>query len=109
MGCSLIIAGWDKFSGLQLIRTDPSGTFSGWKAVSIGSNNIANQVVLDTCYNSYLSIQDAIGLLIRIIKKKSSYNLPSKIFDIHTCIIDHEKNVLIHRLSKNEVDSLINL
>lgn len=109
IGCSLIIAGWDKFSGLQLIRTDPAGTFSGWKAVSIGSNNITNQVVLDNYYTSNFTTQDALGLLIRIIKKKSSYNLPSNIFDIHTCIIDHEKNVLIHRLSKKELDSLISL
>ena len=109
MGCSLIIAGWDKYSGLQLIRTDPSGTFSGWKALSIGSNSMTNQIILDNFYNSETNIQNSIGLLIRIIKKKILYINSSKLFDIHTFIFDHERNILMHRLSKRELNTLMGI
>jgi len=109
MGCSLIIAGWDRFSGHQVIKSDPSGTISNWKAVSIGSNSLANQIILDTEYIEEISLIDALSLLVRIIKKKVSYTVLSKIFDVHTFKIDHEKNILIHRLSKKELNSLTKL
>jgi len=109
IGCSIIVAGWDRFSGFKLIRMDVSGAFSGWKAVSIGANSIVNQVILDDEFNLNLGIPDSLALLVRIIKKKSTYTLPSKGLDIYTYIIDHEKNILIHRLSRKELNSLINL
>jgi 20S proteasome subunit alpha 3 len=109
IGCSLIIAGWDRFSGHQVIKSDPSGTFSNWKAVSIGSNSLSNQIILDMEYTEEISLLDALSLLIRIIRKKISYTVPSKIFDVHTFKIDHEKNILIHRLSKKELNSLTKL
>jgi 20S proteasome subunit alpha 3 len=108
IGCSLIIGGWDRFSGFQLIRMDPSGTFSSWNAISIGSNCITNQIILNNEYKKGLSTNDALATLIRVIKKKVSSTVPSRIFDVHTCHIDDEKNILIHRLSKKELDSLIN-
>lgn len=107
IGCSLIVAGWDRFSGLQLIRIDPSGTFSAWEAVSFGTNSVTNQLILDNQYKSELSISEAIGLLIRIIKKKGTTVPLSKNFDIHTYIIDHEKNILINRVSKKDLNSLM--
>jgi len=106
MGCALILMGWDRFSGLQLIKTDPSGTFSAWKAVSIGSNSVANQIILDNEFRYELSIPEAIGLLVRVTKKKLSNSAPFKNLDIHSYIVDHEKNILIHRLSKKELNSL---
>ena len=106
MGCSLIIAGWDRFSGHQLFKSDPSGTISNWKAITIGSGSLTNQIILDTEYTTDISLTRALALLIRIIKKKASYTIPSKIFDVHTFIIDDEKNILIHRLSKKELNSL---
>jgi len=106
MGCAFILMGWDRFTGLQLIKTDPSGTFSTWKAVSIGSNSVANQLVLDNEFKCELSISEAIGLLVRVTKKKLSNSAPFKNLDVHTYIIDHEKNILIHRLSKKELNSL---
>lgn len=108
-GCSLIVAGWDRFRGLQLVKTDPSGIFSVWKAVSIGANNLTNQTILDCEYNDRVSTPEALAMLVRIIRKKASHTLPSKIYDIHTCTFDHGKNLLIHRLSKKELNSLIKL
>jgi len=108
IGCSIIIAGWDRFSGFRLIKMDVSGTFSGWKAVSIGKNSVMNQVILDTEFKLNLGVSESLALLMQILKKKSTYVLPSKTFDIYTFIIDHEKNILIHRLSKKEQNSLIN-
>jgi 20S proteasome subunit alpha 3 len=107
MGCSLIIAGWDRFSGHQLFKSDASGTISNWKAVTIGSNSLTNQIILETEFKNGISLTGALALLVRIIKKKTSYTVPSKIFDVHTFIIDHEKNILIHRLSKKELNSLV--
>merc|ERR1712166_400152 len=70
IGCSIIVGGWDRFSGFKLIRMDVSGAFSGWKAVSIGANSIVNQVILDHEFNLNLGIPDSLALLVRIIKKK---------------------------------------
>jgi 20S proteasome alpha/beta subunit len=106
MGCSLVIAGWDRSLGFQLIKIDSSGAFAGWKAISIGSNSTTNQIILNDEYLNEMELSDAIGLLIKMFKKKSTYTFSPKIFDIHTCILDHEKNILFHRLSKKELCSL---
>jgi len=106
IGCSLIIAGWDRFSGLQLLKTNPSGTFSSWNAICLGSNGQTNQVILNEEYASENSASETLALIIRLIKKKAS-DLPlSRILDLYTCIVDSKKNILFYRVSKNELDLL---
>ncbi|KAK9767903.1 Proteasome subunit alpha type-3 [Basidiobolus ranarum] len=68
-GVSLIYAGYDKNFGLQLYHSDPSGNYSGWKATCIGANNAGAQSILKQDYKEDMTLQDAIGLTVKILSK----------------------------------------
>mmetsp|Transcript_73182 Transcript_73182/g.152827 ORF Transcript_73182/g.152827 Transcript_73182/m.152827 type:complete len:214 (-) Transcript_73182:571-1212(-) len=106
-GISLLVAGWDSSHGLQLFRTDPSGTFSGWNAIAIGSHSITNQSILTDEFYPEIDLNQALGILVKILYKKTTVSELWNIIDIVVLAKDDKQNILIHRMEKQEINSLI--
>lgn len=68
-GVSLLYAGYDPHYEFQLYHSDPSGNYSGWKATCIGANNGTATSLLKQEYKEDLSIEDAVGLVLRVMSK----------------------------------------
>uniref|UniRef100_A0A7S0MPH4 Uncharacterized protein n=1 Tax=Cryptomonas curvata TaxID=233186 RepID=A0A7S0MPH4_9CRYP len=94
------------FFGFQLFRTDPSGNYSGWKAVAIGINSILNQSILNEEAKNCLDIYSAIGTIVKIYSKKISKINLSQYIDLVTLRRDDLNNILYHRFNDEEIDSL---
>jgi 20S proteasome subunit alpha 3 len=106
-GTSLIIGGFDSLNGFQIFRTEPSGNFSEWKAVAVGSNSIANQIILDEEYRLNFTLEEGIQLIFKLFYKKiKSFKLSNKI-EIFILKHDDKQKIVINSLSPKEIDSLI--
>lgn len=68
-GVSIIYAGFDPHYRFQLYHSDPSGNYSGWKATCIGANSGTAQSLLKQEYKDDISIEEAIGLVLRVMSK----------------------------------------
>lgn len=68
-GVSLLYAGYDPHHEFQLYQSDPSGNYSGWKAVCIGMNNGTATSLLKQDYKDDMTVQDALGLAARVLSK----------------------------------------
>jgi 20S proteasome subunit alpha 3 len=68
-GVSFLYAGYDAHYGFQLYHSDPSGVYSGWKATCIGANNGTAQSLLKQEYKDEVSVDDAIGIVLRVMSK----------------------------------------
>lgn len=67
-GVSLLMAGYDD-SGPQLFQVDPSGTYFGWKATSIGKNSASLKSFLERRYTGEEDIEDAIHTVLLTLKE----------------------------------------
>nr|UXY87683.1 26S proteasome IOTA SU [Cryptomonas curvata] len=105
-GASFVIAGWDSFYGFQLFRTDPSGNYSGWKAVAIGANSIFNQSILNEETKRFVNLFNAVGIIIKIFSKKTNKIKASQSIDLVTLKKDDFSNIIYHRFNSEEIDSL---
>ncbi|WFD39173.1 proteasome endopeptidase complex [Malassezia japonica] len=68
-GVSFLYAGYDPHHEFQLYQSDPSGNYSGWKAMCIGMNNGTATSLLKQEYKEDFSVQDALGLAARVLSK----------------------------------------
>lgn len=68
-GVSFIYAGYDERYGFQLYTSNPSGNYSGWKAISVGANTSAAQTLLQMDYKDDMSIEDAMDLALKTLSK----------------------------------------
>jgi len=68
-GVSILYAGYDVHYNFQLYLSDPSGNYSGWKATCIGANNGTAQSLLKQEYKDDITVEEAIGLAIRVMGK----------------------------------------
>ena len=68
-GVSLLYAGYDPHYQFQLYHSDPSGNYSGWKATCIGANNGTAQSLLKQEYKDDITVEEAIGLVMRTMSK----------------------------------------
>ncbi|ABW97864.1 prsA3 (nucleomorph) [Hemiselmis andersenii] len=106
-GTSLIIGGFDSVNGFQIFRTEPSGNYSEWKAVAVGSNSITNQAILDEEFKIDLTLEDALKLILKIFYKKiKSFKLSNRI-EIFILKHDDKQKIVINCLSPKEIDSLV--
>ena len=105
-GASFVIAGWDSFFGFQLFRTDPSGNYSGWKAIAIGANSILNQSILNEEVKDDVDLYNAIGIIVKIFSKKSAKINLSQTIDLVSLKKDDLGNIVFQRLNSKQIDSL---
>jgi len=64
-----LYAGYDPHYQFQLYHSDPSGNYSGWKATCIGANNGTAQSLLKQEYKDDITVEEAIGLVMRTMSK----------------------------------------
>ena len=67
-GVALLIAGFDE-RGAQLYFSDPSGTYSQFKAKAIGAGSEGAQATLQEKYNDELTLMEAENLAMEILKQ----------------------------------------
>lgn len=68
-GVALLTAGYDRKEGPQLFFSDPSGTYSEFKAKAIGAGSEGAQITLQEKYRDDLTLQQAEDLALEILKQ----------------------------------------
>ncbi|CCD25865.2 proteasome core particle subunit alpha 3 NDAI_0G00890 [Naumovozyma dairenensis CBS 421] len=68
-GVSFIYAGYDDRYGYQLYTSNPSGNYTGWKAISVGANTSAAQTLLQMDYKDDMRLDEAIELALKTLSK----------------------------------------
>ena len=68
-GVALLLAGWDDLNGSQLYFSDPSGTFTRYKAKAIGAGSEGAQSNLEESYAETMSLQEAEELALSTLKQ----------------------------------------
>ncbi|KAI0030942.1 nucleophile aminohydrolase, partial [Vararia minispora EC-137] len=108
-GVSLLYAGHDPHYQFQLYHSDPSGNYSGWKATCIGANSGTAQSLLKQEYKDDISVEDAIGLVLRTMSKTmDSTTLGSEKLEFSTLTLDSttkQPKAKIYR--PTEIDALL--
>ncbi len=102
-GVSLLIAGQDE-SGTKLYETDPSGTPTEWKATALGEGRAEIIEFLEEKYKPDLSIDDAVTLAVKALKKVINKKLTTERIEIG--VVRDKK---FRKLSKEECQKYINL
>ncbi|WFD42020.1 proteasome endopeptidase complex [Malassezia psittaci] len=108
-GVSLLYAGYDPHHGFQLYQSDPSGNYSGWKAICIGMNNGTATSLLKQEYKEDISVQDALGLAARVLSKTmDTTTLESDKLEFAVLLRDTKSDQPIpHILTANEIDRVL--
>lgn len=106
-GVSFLYAGYDDRYQFQLFTSNPSGNYSGWKATSIGANNLAAQTLLKKDYKDDMLLKDACELAIKVLSKTvDSSNLNSEKLEFATLSLG--KDAVVRKIWKDEeIDVLI--
>ncbi|KAI0000473.1 proteasome subunit alpha type 4 [Russula vinacea] len=108
-GVSLLYAGYDPHYQFQLYHSDPSGNYSGWKATCIGANNGTAQSLLKQEYKDDITVDEAIGLVMRTMSKTmDSTTLGSEKLEFAVLTVDpatKEPRAKIYRPA--EIDALL--
>merc|ERR1712150_34228 len=68
-GVALLIAGYDELDGPQLYFSDPSGTFTRYKAKAIGAGSEGAQSNLEESYGESLTLKEAEELALSTLKQ----------------------------------------
>ena len=68
-GVSFIYAGYDERYGYQLYTSNPSGNYTGWKAISVGANTSAAQTLLQMDYKDEITLEEATELALKTLSK----------------------------------------
>lgn len=74
-GAGFLFGGWDRLYGYQLYNTEPSGVYNCWRAHAIGQNSQNAQSLFKQYYNEDLSMEEAILVAVRILKKSLDKNI----------------------------------
>lgn len=108
-GVSFIYAGYDDIHQFQLFTSNPSGNYSGWKAISIGANNSAAQTLLKKDYKDDMLLKEACDLAIQVLSKTmDSSNMNSEKLEFATLSLSQEKGNVIRRIwNDHDIDALI--
>jgi proteasome alpha subunit len=102
-GVSMIIAGVDG-SGGRIFTADPSGSYRGYYATSVGRNSDDANKFLEETYKNDVSLEGAINLAVDTIKKASDSGVTSKI--VKVAVIPSDTKVF-KRLSEEEVEKYL--
>lgn len=108
-GVSFLYAGYDDRYQFQLFTSNPSGNYSGWKATSIGANNLAAQTLLKKDYKPELTLKEACDLAVKVLSKTmDSLNLNADKLEFATLSLLKTSGNVVHKIwSDGEIDLLI--
>jgi len=102
-GVSLLFGGVDEFR-VSLISTDPSGSYRGYKATSIGRNSEKAKKILTEQYRDDVSLDEAISLSIKALKEASDEELTSDGINVSVIPTDTK---MFRTLSEEEVQKYL--
>ena len=86
-GVSLLFGGVDEFR-VSLISTDPSGSYRGYKATSIGRNSEKAKKVLTDHYRDDINLDEAVGLAVDAIKDAAEEEISTENINIAVIPLD---------------------
>ena len=102
-GVSLLFGGVDEFR-VSLISTDPSGSYRGYKATSIGRNSEKAKKILTEQYRDDMSLDEAISLSITALKEASDEELTADGINVSVIPVDSK---MFGTLSEEEVQKYL--
>ncbi|CUS24153.1 LAQU0S14e01332g1_1 [Lachancea quebecensis] len=108
-GASFIYAGYDERYGYQLYTSNPSGNYSGWKAISVGANTSAAQTLLQMDYKDDITVEEATELALKTLSKTtdSSTLTPERVEFSTITRLDNGK--IAQKIFKpQEIETLLN-
>lgn len=103
-GCALLLAGLDKDNKPVLLRNDPSGNYSRFKACCIGAGGENGMLTLSETYDENMSLEKAINLAGRVIKENMEQKINKN--NIEISYISVHDGVIVN-LSPDQLESLI--
>lgn len=107
-GVSFLYAGYDDRYEFQLYLLNPSGNFSGWRATSIGANNLAAQTLLKKDYSDDIGLKDACLLAVKVLLKTMDLlNLNSDKVEFATLLMGKDGKPLHKLWLAKDIDALI--
>ncbi|KAL6949056.1 Proteasome subunit alpha type-3 [Hanseniaspora vineae] len=109
-GVSFIYAGYDDRYGYQLYTSNPSGNYSGWKAISIGANTSAVQTLLQIDYKDEgLTLEGSKSLALKVLSKTTdSSTLTSDRLEFATITKDAATGKIVQKMFKaDEIETLL--
>ncbi|MHA1269569.1 MAG: archaeal proteasome endopeptidase complex subunit alpha [Candidatus Helarchaeota archaeon] len=106
-GVSFLIAGVDVNGTTRLFMTDPSGAYWSFKATSIGQNAEIVKDFLTDNYKDDLSLDEAIILSIKSLKKSMPEDTELNSKNVEIAIIKTEDHKF-YRLKLDEINTYIN-
>lgn len=107
-GVSFIYAGYDDRYGYQLYTSNPSGNYSGWKAISIGANTQAAQTLLQMDYKDDMKLDDAIELALKTLSKTTdSSALTYDRLEFSTISKTHDDKICQKVYKPDEIEALL--
>jgi len=102
-GVSMIIVGVDQ-KGCRVLTTDPSGSYRGYKATSVGRNSDEVNRILEERYHESLSLDEAVALAVEAVKVGSEGEVSSKVIKVAVVPADTK---VFRRLTDEEVDKYL--
>lgn len=100
-GVSFLFAGFDRFHGFQLYRSDPSGNYGAWRATAIGANNKAATSLLVSDFTPDMSVDQALELAVKVLTKTMDTTNPTADkMEFSVLQKDPITGVLTHRVMK---------
>ena len=101
-GTALLVAGVDE-TGSHLFETDPSGALVAYKAGSIGAGKNTIMDVFEEEYQDEMSMDDALVLGLKALKKATEENLNTKAIEIGLVRVGEK----FRKLSDAEVEAYV--
>ena len=102
-GVSILVAGIDT-DGPKLYETDPTGIYFRYKACVIGEGEPEIEEILHKEYSENLSIEDALSLCLKALKKFLGKNFNSERIDAAYIKTDKRK---FTKMSKPEIEKYL--
>jgi len=105
-GVALLVAGCTKDDGPALFSTDPSGTYSRYKACAIGSASEGAMSMLQEQYKEDMSFPDAKQMALVVLRQVMEEKISSTNIELATCELDCQFHMYSPDELQQEIDGL---
>ena len=102
-GVSMIFVGVDT-KGCRVLTTDPSGSYRGYKATTVGRKSDEVNRMLEERYKEDFALDEAVALAVEAVKSGSEGEVSSKIVKVAVVPADTK---VFRRLTDEEVDKYL--
>lgn len=103
-GVALLVGGYDPHDGPVLFNTDPSGTYTKYMAVSIGSAQEGATSMLQEQYNKDMTVQEAETLALTVLRQVMEEKLSKVNVEVATILASTKK---FKQYSDSELEGII--